>query len=122
MIRRSGWGPRRECLVDAAPHDHWRPTTVIAGLRGTSLAAPLVLGGPITGEAFLTHARQFLARTLAKGHMVILDNLPARKVAGVREAVRATGASLLHSPDLNPIEQLFAKLKALLRKATARTW
>jgi transposase len=81
-----------------------------------------VLGGPITGEAFLTHARQFLARTLAKGHMVILDNLPARKVAGVREAVRATGASLLHSPDLNPIEQLFAKLKALLRKATARTW
>uniref|UniRef100_UPI0038B5502A transposase n=1 Tax=Muricoccus harenae TaxID=2692566 RepID=UPI0038B5502A len=107
--------------MDAAPHGHWRTTTVVAGLRGTGLAAPLVLHGPITDEAFRARVGQFLARTLAKGDVVILDSLPAHELAGVCEAIRATGASLLHSPDLNPVEQLFAKLKALLRKATART-
>jgi transposase len=85
-----------------------------------------VLHGPITDEAFRARVGQFLARTLAKGDVVILDNLPAHKLAGVCEAIRAIGASLLHSPpyspDLNPIEQLYAKLKALLRKAAARTW
>jgi transposase len=125
MISRYGWGPRSERLGDAAPHGHWRTTTFIAGLRSTGLVAPLVLDGPMTGEAFLAYVGQFLAPVLAKGDVVVLDNLPAHKVAGVREAIRATGASLLYlppySPDLNPIEQAFAKLKALLRKAAART-
>jgi len=125
MIRRYGWGPRRERLIDAAPHGHWRTTTFIAGLRSTGLVAPLVLDGPMTGEAFLAYIGQFLAPTLAKSDVVVLDNLAAHKVAGVREAIRATGASLLYlppySPDLNPIEQAVAKLKALLRKAAART-
>ena len=125
MVRRYGWGPRRERLVDAAPHGHWRTTTFIAGLRSTGFVAPLVLDGPMTGEAFLAYVGQFLAPTLAKGDVVVLDNLPAHKVAGVRQAIRATGASLLYlppySPDLNPIEQAFAKLKALLRKAATRT-
>ncbi len=125
MISRYGWGPRSERLVDAAPHGHWCTTTFIAGLRSTGLVAPLVLDGPMTGEAFLAYVGQFLAPVLAKGDVVVLDNLPAHKVAGVREAIRATGASLLYlppySPDLNPIEQAFAKLKAMLRKAAART-
>jgi transposase len=125
MVRRYGWGPRRERLVDAAPHGHWRTTTFIAGLRSTGFVAPLVLDGPMTGEAFLAYVGQFLAPTLSKSDVVVLDNLAAHKVAGVREAIRATGASLLYlppySPDLNPIEQAFAKLKALLRKAAART-
>nr|WP_043840347.1 IS630 family transposase [Roseomonas aerilata] len=125
MVRRYGWGPRSERLVDATPHGHWRTTTFIAGLRSTGLVAPLVLDEPMTGETFLAYAEQFLAPVLARGDVVVLDNLPAHKVAGVHEAIRATGASLLYlppySPDLNPIEQLFAKLKALLRKAAART-
>ena len=125
MIRRYGWGPRSARLVDAAPHGHWRTTTCVAGLRSTGLVAPLVLDGPMTGEAFLAYVGQFLAPVLSNGDVVVMDNLAAHKVAGVREAIRATGASLLYlppySPDLNPIEQAFAKLKALLRKAAART-
>jgi transposase len=125
MIRRYGWGPRSERLVDATPHGHWRTTTFIAGLRSTGLVAPLVLDGPMTGKAFLAYVSQFLAPTLTRGDVVVLDNLASHKVAGVREAIRATGASLLYlppySPDLNPIEQVFAKLKALLRNAAART-
>lgn len=125
MIRRYGWGPRSERLVDAAPHGHWRTTTFVAGLRSTGVVAPLVLDGPMTGEIFLAYVDQFLVPTLRKGDVVVMDNLPAHKVAGVREAIRAKGASLLYlppySPDLNPIEQAFAKLKALLRKAAART-
>lgn len=125
MVRRYGWGPRSERLVDAAPHGHWCTTTFIAGLRSTGVVAPLVLDGPMTGEAFLAYVEQFLVPVLSRDDVVVLDNLPAHKVAGVREAIRATGASLLYlpsySPDLNPIEQAFAKLKALLRKAMART-
>jgi transposase len=125
MVRRYGWGPRRERLVDAAPHGHWRTTTFVAGLRSTGIIAPLVLGGPITGESFCAYVEQFLTPALAKGDVVVMDNLAAHKVAGVREAVAAVGASILYlppySPDLNPIEQVFAKLKALLRKAAART-
>lgn len=125
MIRRYGWGPRGERLVDAAPHGHWRTTTFVAGLRSTGVIAPLVLDGPMTGEIFLAYIDQFLVPTLTKGDVVVMDNLAAHKVAGVREAIRAKGASLLYlppySPDLNPIEQAFAKLKALLRKAAART-
>jgi transposase len=125
MVRRYGWGPRSERLVDAAPHGHWRTTTFVAGLRSTGIIAPLVLSGSMTGESFRAYVEQFLAPALSKGDVVVMDNLQAHKVVGVREAIAAVGASILHlppySPDLNPIEQLFAKLKALLRKAAART-
>ncbi len=125
MVRRYGWAPRSERLVVAAPHGHWHTTTFVAGLRGTGLVAPMVLDGPMTGPAFLAYIRQVLAPTLRPGDVVVLDNLAAHKVAGVEAAIRATGASILYlppySPDLNPIEQVFAKLKALLRSAAART-
>ena len=125
MVRRYGWGPRSERLVDTAPQGHWRTTTFVAGLRETGIIAPLVLDGPMTGAVFRTYVEKVLTPTLQPGDVVVLDNLPAHKVKGVREAVRARGASLLYlppySPDLNPIEQAFAKLKALLRKAAART-
>jgi len=125
MIRRYGWGPRGERLVDAAPHGHWKTTTFVAGLRATGIIAPLVLDGPMTGAAFRAWTEQMLAPALSPGDVVAMDNLAAHKVAGVREAILAAGASVLYlppySPDLNPIEQLFAKLKALLRKAGART-
>ena len=125
MVRRYGWGPKGERLMDAAPHGHWKTTTFLAGLRSTGIVAPLVLDGPMTGEAFRAYVEQFLAPTLSPGDVVVLDNLAAHKVAGVREAIAAAGASILYlppySPDLNPIEQMFAKLKTLLRKAAVRT-
>jgi transposase len=125
MIRRYGWGPKGARLVDAAPHGHWRTTTFVAGLGATGIIAPLVLDGPMTGEAFRAYVEQFLVPSLSPGEVVVMDNLAAHKVAGIREAIAAVGASILYlppySPDLNPIEQLFAKLKALLRKAAART-
>ena len=100
-------------------------TTFVAGLRETGIIAPLVVDGPMTGEIFRAYVEQMLAPSLQAGDVVVLDNLAAHKVAGVREAIHAVGASLLYlppySPDLNPIEQLFSKFKALLRKAAART-
>jgi transposase len=125
MVRRYGWGLRGERLIAAAPHGHWRPTTFVAGLRASGIIAPFVLDGPMTGEAFRASVAQVLAPELEAGDVVVMDNLAAHKVAGVQEAIRAVGASVLYlpsySPDLNPIEQVFAKLKALLRKAAART-
>jgi transposase len=125
MVRRYGWGPKGDRLVDAAPYGHWRATTFVAGLRRAGLTAPLVLDGPMNGNAFRAYVVQFLAPALSPGDVVVMDNLAAHKVAGVREAIAAAGASILYlppySPDLNPIEQMFAKLKALLRKANART-
>jgi transposase len=125
MARRYGRCSASERLVAAVPHGHWRTTTFVAGLRQTGVVAPLVLDGPMTGPAFRAYVEQFLAPALAPGDVVVLDNLAAHKVDGVHQAIRAAGASLLYlppySPDLNPIEQLFAKLKALLRKAAART-
>jgi transposase len=125
MLRHHGWAPRGERLVDAAPHGHWRTTTFVAGLRSTGLIAPLVLDGPMTGAAFRAYIEQMLAPSLSAGDVVVMDNLAAHKVAGVQEAIAAVGAGILYlppySPDLNPIEQFFAKLKALLRKAAART-
>lgn len=125
MTRLYGWGSRGERLVDAAPSGHWKTTTLVAGLRSDGVIAPCVLDGPMTGEVFRAYVEQMLAPALTSGDVVVLDNLPAHKVAGVRDAIKAAGASLLYlppySPDLNPIEQFFAKLKALLRKVAART-
>lgn len=125
MVRRTGWSLRGERLVDVAPFGHWKTTTFLAGLRASGIVAPLVLSGPMRGEIFRAYTEQFLAPALAPGDVVVMDNLAAHKVAGVREAIEAVGASVLYlppySPDLNPIEKAFAKLKALLRKATVRT-
>ena len=109
----------------SVPHGHWKTTTFVAGLRHDRIDAPCVIDGTMTGETFRAYVEQFLAPVLAPGDIVIMDNLPAHKVAGVAEAIAARGAELRYlppySPDLNPIEQMFAKLKALLRKAAARS-
>jgi transposase len=107
MARRYGWGTRGERLIDAAPHGHWKTTTFVAGLKHDGIIAPFVLDGPMTGEIFRAYVAQFLAPALLPGDVVVLDNLPAHKVAGVEAAIRAAGASLMYlpaySPDLNPI-------------------
>lgn len=125
MIRIRGRCPRGQRLVGKAPWGHWKTTTFTAGLRCDGLVAPWVLDGPMNGEAFLIYIERVLAPTLSLGDTVIIDNLSAHKVEGVRAAIEATGATLLYlppySPDLNPIEMVFAKLKALLRKAGERT-
>jgi transposase len=125
MARRYGRAPRGQRCIASAPHGHWKTTTFIAGLRHDQLTAPMVTDGPMDGEMFLAYVRKFLCPTLQPGDTVILDNLSSHKVAGVKEAITAAGATLLYlppySPDLNPIEKLFAKLKALLRKAAKRT-
>jgi transposase len=125
MARRYGRSPCGERLVAAVPQGHWKTTTVIAGLKQSGIVAPLVLDGPMTGPAFRAYVEQFLAPAVEPGDVVVLDNLAAHKVHGIRQAIAAAGASILYlppySPDLNPIEQLLAKLKVLLRKAAART-
>jgi transposase len=125
MVRRYGRCPRGERLVDATPWGHWKITTFVAGLRASGLVAPMVLDGPMTGEVFRAYVEQVLVPDLQPDDVVVLDNLAAHKVAGVRAKIQAAGASLLYlppySPDLNPIEQVFAKLKTLLRKAGPRT-
>ena len=98
MVRRYGWCPADERLVTTAPHGHWHSTTFIAGLRLSGVTAPLVLDGPMTGAAFLAYVEQVLAPTLAPGDVVVLDNLAAHKVAGVRDAIAAAGASVLYLP------------------------
>lgn len=125
MARRYGRSNRGQRLVAAVPHGHWNTTTFVAGLRHDGITAPLVIDGTMNGEIFRAYVEQFLAPTLSPGDIVVMDNLGSHKVAGVRQAIAAKGASLLYlppySPDLNPIEQVFAKLKALLRKAAARS-
>lgn len=125
MTRTRGRAPRGTRLVDYVPHGHWKTTTFLAGLRLEGLSAPLVVDGAINGDIFLAYIRQHLAPTLKSGDIVIMDNLSSHKVAGIQEAIEAVGATLLflppYSPDFNPIEQVFAKLKALLRKAQERT-
>jgi transposase len=125
MIRRYGWGPKSERLVDASPWGHWKTTTFVAGLRASGIVAPWLIDGAMDGSAFRTYVDKVLVPELRKGDVVVMDNLPAHKVAGVEQAIRRAGAGVLYlppySPDLNPIEQLFAKLKALLRKAGTRT-
>ena len=125
MARLRGRCRRGERLVAHVPQGHWKTTTFVAGLRNNAVTAPFVIDEPMNGEIFLTYLKQCLAPTLAPGDIVIMDNLSAHKVAGVSEIIEARGARLLYlppySPDLNPIEQLFAKLKALLRKAAERS-
>jgi transposase len=125
MVRLYGWAPVGHRLVDAVPHGHWKTSTFIAGLRQDGLVAPCVFNGAINGELFLAYVEQVLAPTLTRGDIVVMDNLGSHKVAGVRKAIEAAGARLLYlppySPDLNPIEQAFAKLKALQRAKALRT-
>jgi transposase len=112
-------------LIGRVPHGHWKTTTFVAGLRCDAITAPCVIDAPMDGATFRAYLEQCLVPTLQPGDIVILDNLSAHKVAGVRELIEAAGASLVYlppySPDLNPIEQAFAKLKALLRKAGERS-
>jgi transposase len=125
MARRHGRTPRGERLKASVPHGHWMTTTFVGGLRLSGMTAPMVLDGPMTGDWFLAYVQQILVPTLRRGDIVILDNLSAHKRADVRQAIEAAGASLRflppYSPDLNPIENAFAKLKARLRKAAARS-
>ena len=96
MTRRYGWGPRNDRLVDASPWGHWKTSTFVAGLRADGLIAPFVIDGAMDGPAFRTYVERVLAPELRKDDVVVMDNLPAHKVAGVREAVRAVGAGLLY--------------------------
>jgi transposase len=125
MVRLYGWAERGERLVGAVPHGHWNTSTFIAGLRQGGLVAPCVFNGAVNGDLFLAYVEQVLVPTLINGDIVIMDNLGSHKVAGVRQAIEAAGARLLYlppySPDLNPIELAFAKLKALLRARAVRT-
>jgi transposase len=125
MARTHGRAPRGERLRAAIPHGHWKTTTFVAGLRNTGMVAPMVLDGPINGELFLTYVEQVLVPELRPGDIVIMDNLGSHKGAGVQAAIEAAGASLRYlppySPDFNPIENAFAKLKASLRKAAERS-
>ncbi|XYD06907.1 IS630 family transposase [Methylobacterium sp. NMS12] len=125
MARTRGRAPRGERLRSGVPHGHWKTTTFVAGLRLSGLAAPFVLDGPINRDAFQTYVERVLVPELTPGDTVVMDNLGSHKGPAVRAAIEAAGARLLflppYSPDFNPIEMAFSKLKALLRKAAERT-
>ena len=125
MARLRGRARKGERCRAAIPHGHWKTTTFTAGLRLSGLAAPMLLDGPMNGDALLAYVEQVLAPELEQNGIVIMDNLPAHKVTGVRQAIEKVGASPLYlppySPDFNPIEMAFSKLKAILRKAAARS-
>ena len=125
MARRHGRAPRGERLRLGVPHGHWRTTTFVAGLRADGLVAPFVLDGPINREAFEVYVERVLLPDLRPGDVVVMDNLSSHKGPRVQQMIQAKGARLLflppYSPDFNPIEKVFAKLKALLRKAAERT-
>lgn len=120
-----GWAPSGQRLIGEAPFGHWNTTTFLAALRHDRIEAPWLLNGPINGERFLVYVEKVLVPTLSPGDIVIMDNLGSHKAKAVRLAIRNAGAKLFflpkYSPDLNPIEMFFAKLKHLLRKAAART-
>jgi transposase len=125
MARTHGWHRRGQPLRATVPHGRWRTLTFLAALRHDRIAAPCVFDGPINGESFLAYVTQALVPTLKSGDIVVMDNLGSHKGLAVRAAIRAAGARLFflppYSPDLNPIEQVFAKLKTLLRKAAERS-
>jgi len=124
MARTRGRALRGTRLIGRVPHGHWKITTFLAGLRCGAITAPFVIDRPVNGAIFLAYVQQCLAPTLTAGDIVVMDNLSSHKVAGVRQAIEAAGATVRYlppySPDLNPIELFFAKLKALLRKAAER--
>jgi len=119
-----GWAEIGKRVIDFVPHGHWKTTTFLAALRHDGLTAPLVIDGAINGELFLTWVKQELLPTLCEGDIVVMDNLSSHKVAGVKEAIESVGAKVLYlppySPDFNPIENVFSKLKTLVRKAKVR--
>jgi len=119
-----GWAQIGERVLDYVPHGHWKTTTFLAALRYDGLTAPMVVDGAINGELFLEYVRQQLVPTLRKEDIVVMDNLSSHKVAGVKEAIESVGAKVIYlppySPDLNPIENVFSKLKTLVRKAKLR--
>jgi transposase len=125
LIRRYGRCPRDQRLVAKVPHGHWKTTTFLAALRHDGLYAPRVIDGAITGDLFRAYVQQQLVSTLQPGDLVILDNLSAHKVSGIRSGIEAAQARVVYlppySPDLNPIEQVFAKLRRLLQTAAERT-
>lgn len=125
MARLRGRAPRGERCRAGVPHGHWKTTTFTGALRLTGMTAPFVYDGAMNGNVFLAYVEQVLVATLSKGDTVIMDNLPAHKAAGVRDAIEAAGARLLYlppySPDFNPIENAFSKLKALMRAKAERT-
>jgi transposase len=125
MVRLRGRCPRGERLIGYAPHGHWKIITLVAGLRQRAMVAPFVIEGAMNGQIFLAYVKQCLAPTLKRGDIVVMDNLPVHKVTGVEAAIEAAGARLLYlpsySPDLNPIEPAFSKVKAHLRKAAEHT-
>ncbi|MES0217219.1 IS630 family transposase [Mesorhizobium sp. C280B] len=125
MARLRGRAPRGERCRAGVPHGHWKTTTFTGALRLTGMTAPFVYDGAMNGNVFLAYVEQVLVPTLSKDDIVVMDNLPAHKAGGVRDAIEAAGASLLYlppySPDFNPIENAFAKLKALLRAKAERT-
>ena len=125
MARRYGRAPRGERCRASVPHGHWKTTTFVGALRLEGMTAPMVLDGAMHGAAFLAYVEQVLVPTLTAGDIVIMDNLPAHKPVAVRQAIEAAGAELRflppYSPDFNPIEMAFSKLKAFLKKTAART-
>lgn len=125
MARRYGRAPRGERCRVAVPHGHWTTTTFTAGLRLSGLTAPMIIDGATDGDAFRAYVEKILVAELNPGDVVVMDNLPAHRIGGIREAIEATGASLLYlppySPDVNPIEMAFAKLKAILKGTAPRT-
>lgn len=125
MTRPRGRAPKGQRLFGHVPHGHWKTTTFLAALRTTGITAPLTVDGAINGDTFLSWVKSHLVRTLKPGDIVVMDNLRVHKVAGVREAIAAAGARVLYlppySPDLNPIELVFSKLKWLLKSAACRT-
>jgi transposase len=125
MTRLRGWAPRGNPLLAKVPHGRWRTLTFLAALRCDRIEAPCVIDGPIDGDSFLAYIEQILLPTLKDGDIVVIDNLGSHKAKAVRDALRSVGAKLFflppYSPDLNPIEMVFAKLKTLLRKAAKRT-
>jgi transposase len=125
MVRRHGRCHRGQRLRAGAPHGHWKTTTFVAGLRNTGMVAPMVLDGPINRDVFIAYVEQVLVPDLKPGDIVIMDNLSSHKASAIRERIEAAGAELRflppYSPDFNPIEKAFSKLKAHLRKAAERT-
>ena len=126
LTRTRGRAPRGQRVVERVPHGHWQTTTVISAVRATGPCAPFVVNGPTDSDVFRCYVRHVLVPELKRGDVVVLDNLRPHKASGVREMIEAAGAALLYlppySPDLNPIENMWSKVKRFLRSAAARTY